>query len=30
MIYVPKDLEEEVKAKIAAYQKIKNLTEKIL
>ncbi len=29
MIYVPKDLEEEVSAKIAAYQKIKELTEKI-
>ena len=29
MIYVPKDLEEEVKAKISAYQKIKDLTEKI-
>ena len=29
MIYVPKDLEEEVKAKISAYLKIKDLTEKI-
>ena len=29
MIYVPKDLEEETKAKLAAYQKIKDLTEKI-
>ena len=29
MIYVPKDLEQEVKAKIEAYQKIKNITEKI-
>ena len=29
MIYIPKDLEEEVSAKIAAYQKIKELTEKI-
>ena len=29
MIYIPKDLEEETSAKIAAYQKIKDLTEKI-
>ena len=29
MIYVPKDLEEETKAKLAAYQKVKDLTEKI-
>ena len=29
MIYVPKDLEEEVRAKISAYQKVKDLTEKI-
>jgi hypothetical protein len=29
MIYVPKNLEQEVSAKIAAYQKIKDLTEKI-
>jgi len=29
MIYVPKRLEEEVAAKLGAYQKIKKLTEKI-
>jgi hypothetical protein len=29
MICVPKDLEEEIRAKISAYQKIKDLTEKI-
>lgn len=29
MIYVPKDMEEQVKAKLAAYQKVKDLTEKI-
>jgi len=29
MIYVPKRMEEEVKAKLDAYQKIKKLTEKI-
>lgn len=29
MIYVPKNLEEEISAKISAYQKIKDLTEKI-
>ena len=29
MIYIPKDLEEEVRSKISAYQKIKDLTEKI-
>jgi hypothetical protein len=29
MIYVPKRLEEEVVAKLEAYQKIKKLTEKI-
>ena len=29
MIYVPKDLEEEAKAKLSAYQKIRDLTEKI-
>ena len=29
MIYIPKDLEEETSAKIAAYHKIKDLTEKI-
>jgi len=29
MIYVPKNLEEEVKAKLIAYKKVKDLTEKI-
>jgi hypothetical protein len=29
MIYVPKHLEDEIKAKLDAYQKIKKLTEKI-
>ena len=29
MIYVPKDIEEEVKAKLKAYKKVKDLTEKI-
>ena len=29
MIYVSKDLEEEAKAKLSAYQKIRDLTEKI-
>ena len=29
MIYIPKNLEQEVSSKIAAYQKIKDLTEKI-
>ena len=29
MIYVPKDMEEEVKAKLSAYKKVKDLTEKI-
>jgi len=29
MIYVPRKLEDEVKAKLSAYQKVKSLTEKI-
>lgn len=29
MIYVPRRLEEEVRAKLDAYQRVKNLTEKI-
>ena len=29
MIYVPKHLEDEVRKKLSAYQRVKNLTEKI-
>jgi hypothetical protein len=29
MVYVPKNLEEEISAKVKAYHKIKDLTEKI-